>query len=70
MFIDNAVEKNLNAQEIPHDLENIKEEVKGIKSLVICMETANLTIELMKKHARQMVVNMNKDKVHQLIQLH
>ena len=63
MFIDNAVEKKA---ENP----NIEAENKGIKSLVNCMETAQLTIEMMQKHAKRMITKMTKEKVTQLIQLH
>jgi hypothetical protein len=71
VFIDNAVaeKSNVNNEVLP-DLKKKEKKVNTIQTLVGCMETAQQTIEMMEKLSKKTLIKLNRDKVHQLIQLH
>jgi hypothetical protein len=71
VFIDNVVaeKSNVNNEVLP-DSKKKEKKVNTIKTLVGCMETAQQTIEMMEKLSKKTLIKLNRDKVHQLIQLH
>lgn len=72
MFIDNAVvEKKLDQNnEASSNVKKVEKKVNNIKTLVNCLETAQQTIAMMEKLSKKTLIKLNRDRVHQLIQLH